>query len=373
MADYSNLFNLSNDPTAASSATMTNPYPVLSTPTVPLATTAPSTIVSGTSYQNHNPITQVASQYPSGGGSGSGTSLDPHINPTTGQWDDNYYASQQSAQGQLDSGYNSYFNSLNDMLNSGLPGQKSAQEQIAQSQFDQGVNSLNTQKNLGVQDLNTQRTQASTAQQKTLQDLTDNIKNLFQSGNVYLGARGAADSSAANQYSYALTQMGSKQRGDVTSQYAQIQNDINGRETRLNEVYNGQVKDLESQKNQQIAGIAQWYASAQNQIRQMQGEGQLQKSQQLLNIALQQLTSLQQEAANRRSLLDQWAANHATDINQLKSQLSSYSANPGYNLPGATPLPGITQNAPAANTNPLVWGAGISNDQTKTNLFGQPL
>jgi hypothetical protein len=276
----------------------------------------------------------------------------------------------------INSGYNNYFNSLNDQLNTALPGQKAAQEGIANSQYQQGVSQLDTQKNLGVQDLNTQREKATTQQGKTLQDLTDNIRNLFQSGNTYLGARGAADSSAADQYSYALTKMGSKQRGDVTSQYAGIQNDINGRESRLNEIYNGQVKDLGFQRDQQINSIAQWFGEQQNALKQAQAQGQLAKGQDLaslsrdlLNNAMSSLQQVQQQHQAQTSALQEWAMNHSNDINSLKQNLSQVSQT-NYAMPTAAPLNGSPSVA-GGNAAGL-FGYGNAQDQ-KTNLFGQPI
>jgi len=312
--------------------------------------------------------TGVAQSSPTtGGGQVLGaTAPAPAVNTST---------SDPSAQvrNDINSGYDAYFNSLNDVLNNGLPSQRAAQESIANSQYDQGVNQLNTQKNLGLQDLGTQRTNANTQQAKTLNDLSANIRNLFQSGNVYLGARGAADSSAANQYSYALTKLGSQQRGDVTAQYANIQNDINGRESRLNEIYNGEVNNLASQRDQQISGIAQWFSEQQNALKQAQAQGQLQKgqdlaslSQNLLNVALQQLQNVQAEAVNRKSALDQWAMNHSNDINQLKSNLSQVSTT-NYTMPTAAPIGGISGTGTTA---PSLFGFSNNTDQQKNSIFG---
>jgi hypothetical protein len=315
------------------------------------------------------PTGGAGTSYSGGGGSVLGTST---AAPTQSGPD---YAGQ--ARDAINSGYNQYFGQLDDILNNGLPQQRAAQEGIVNSQYNQGVNDLTTQKNLGVQDLNSERTKATGQQAKTLQDLSDNIRNLFTSGNVYLGAKGAGDSSAANQYSYALTKLGSQQRGDVTSQYANINNDINGRESRLNEIYNGQVNDLGSQRDQQINGIAQWFGEQQNALKQAKAQGQLsqgqdlgQLSQQLLNQALQQLSNVQAEAAQKRASLDQWAMNHASDINSLRSNLSQVS-DTNYSMPTASPVNGMPATA-GGGGNPSLFGYGSSEKQ-KTNIFGQPI
>jgi hypothetical protein len=310
-----------------------------------------------------------------GGGGGTGGAPAPApqpSGPTEAQ------LREQQVRNDINSGYDAYFGQLDDMINNGLPGQRSAQENIANSQYDQGVSNLTTQRNLGQQDLAAQSTKADTQQGKTLQDLSDNIRNLFQSGNVYLGAKGAGDSSAADQYSYALTKMGSKQRGDVASQYANIHNDINGRESRLNEIYNGQVKDLEFQKNQQVNSIAQWYGEQVNALKMAQAQGQLQKGQDLaslskdlLNSALQGLAQAKAAADNKRSQLETWAMNHANDINGLRSNLQQVS-NVAYDMPTNSTLAG-GQPQMSGGGNSSLFGFGNGNDQQKTNIFGQPI
>ena len=47
-----------------------------------------------------------------------------------------------------------------------------------------------------------------------------------------LGARGAGDSSAANQYSYALNRLGSKERGNVMNTTAQSQQEIENQKSK---------------------------------------------------------------------------------------------------------------------------------------------
>jgi len=84
-----------------------------------------------------------------------------------------------------------------------------------------------------VQQFENQRGEVEKNQVKTLRDLSENVRNSFMAGNVYLGARGAGDSSASNQYAYALTKMGSKQRADIMNNTSGIMGDIDNREFKL--------------------------------------------------------------------------------------------------------------------------------------------
>jgi len=308
---------------------------------------------------------------PTGGTGGGGGGIPQTSAPIEQTNIPDYEAETRNA---INSGYDSYFSELDSLLNTNLPSQQQAQLGIVGSQYDQGVNTLTSQKTLGQQDLNATRQKAETNQGRTLRDLNDNIRNLFTAGNVYLGSRGAGDSSASNQYAYALTKLGSKERGNVTSQYADINNDIDGREFRLNEIFNSQINDLGYERDQKINSIAQWFGEQQNALKMAKAQGQLSRgqdlaslSQQLLNQALQSLSLVQSEAANKRAALDQWAMNNSTNLQGLKGNLAQVSQyNPS--MPNAQPIAGMPS---------LGGGGGIpsffannSPEEEKRGFFG---
>jgi len=274
--------------------------------------------------------------------------------------------------GQIDSGYNDYFAQLDDMFNNGLPSQKAAQENIAQSQYNQGVNTLGNQKTEGLNALGQQRVKAEDQQVKTLRDISNNIRNSMQAGNIYLGTRGAGDSSAANQYAYALTKMGTQQRGDVMNQTGQIMNDIGARETNLRNIFDTESRNLEEAKNQKINEVAVWFADAQNQLRQAKANGQLRKSQDLqalttnlFNQAMQELNNVRQYAQQRQGMLESWAASNASNIQQLKANMSQVGA---FQAPGVnyTAFDGRPNTSAPNTTTPYYPGAQIGGqDDTK--------
>jgi hypothetical protein len=280
--------------------------------------------------------------------------------------------------GQINSGYNDYFNSLDQMLNNTLPAQQQAQQNIAQNSYDTSMTDLGLQKTDNQNQLDIQSGKAQTNQVKTLKDISSNIRNLMQGANNYLGALGAGDSSAANQYAYALTKVGSQQSGDVRSQTASTLQDINDKSTQLNNIYMQESNKLKGEYNNQIQEVAKWFADAQGQLIQAKAQGQLSKSQDiqslttnLYNQAQQALSSLQTQTAQKQATLETWAANNATNINQLKqnmAQVSQYTAqNPTYSLAGATPTA-----TPQASTGGAYGGyAGGEYDKYLKGLLGK--
>lgn len=312
-------------------------------------------------YIGWDPVAAAADYAATGGpqsGGGGGSSYDPYA----------------QIRNDISSGWDSYISSLDQQLSS-LSDQRKAQEGTAQSQLNQGVNTLDLQKTQGDTALAKQRTEAETNQAKTLKDLSANIKNAFLAGNVYLGSRGAGDSSAANQYSYALTKMGTQQRSDVMQNTADIINDIAGRETDLMNIYNTEKNNLQESYNQQVNQIAQWFASAQQSIQQQKAQGALGKSQDLaslsrdiLNQAMSQLSTIQQQAANRQSMLEQWAVENSNNINQLKTNLKDvYGVQ--YSLPQTTSVVGTPQ-VTASGGIYVPTGYGSSLEEQKKSLFG---
>ena len=287
---------------------------------------------------------------------------------------------EQETRGAIESAYSDYFNQLDTMLNEGLSAQQAAQRGIAESQYTQGVASLGSQREEGLGLLGRQREVATENQARNLRDIAANLKNSFMAGNVYLGAMGAGDSSAANQYSYALTKLGTRQRGDIMRQTADIQREIDDREAKLQNIYTEEVNRLASERDQKIMGVAQWFAEAQNQIRQAQAQGRLQKgqdlaslSQNLLNNAINNLNAVKQEEANRRAALEQWALSNAQNIQQVRANMGAIQ---GYNprLPQAPRgIVGTPQVGAGGNmTVPGYYSNYQQNEEEENSLFSNP-
>jgi len=240
-----------------------------------------------------------------GGGSGGGEDLNARL------------------RSEIESGYDTYINDLNNLYG-GLTTQAGAQENIAQNSYEQSIKDLlaNKQSSLGDLGLTEQKLQAN--QVKNLRDIASNIQNQYMAGNVMLGARGAGDSSAANQYSYALNRLGSKERGNVMNTTAQSQQEIENQKAKLNNIVTQETSRLDTELANVKQGIASWLAEQQNAVSQMISQGKLNKSkeiasltQNLLNQALSAYQTKQQEIADKRARLETWAMNNAKKISEL--------------------------------------------------------
>lgn len=282
----------------------------------------------------------------------------------------------QQARNDINSGYDAYTSSLDQMLGT-LPGQQKGQEQTAQNSYNQGISDINAQKASSVADLGTSSRKNAEQQVKSLADIADNIRNLFQTGNVMLGTRGAGDSSAADRYSYAVTKLGSKQRGDVLSQTRSIENDIADRSAKLNNIVTQETAKLKTNLDNQVLQVAQFFQDKQNELLQAKANGQLQRGQslaslstQLLQVAQQQLAAAEADHRNRQNSLLSWAENNSKTIGALKNNLAQLGQ---YTVPGVQPgqINGQASFDAQGNLSVPMFGGGGSYSTTKDkNIFG---
>lgn len=275
--------------------------------------------------------------------------------------------------GEINQGYDAYQSSLDQLLGN-ISGQKQGQQQIVESNYQQGLSDIGAQRTSSQQDLTTSSRKNQEQQVKSLTDIADNIRNLFKTGNVMLGTRGAGDSSAANQYSYATTKLGSKQRGDVMAQTRSIENDIADRSSKLNNIVTQETAKLKTERDNQIVQVAQWFQDKQDQLIQAKGQGQLQRGQSLAQLSTQLLQQAQQylmqqdaQYKNQQNTLMSWAATNAKTIGELKNNLASVGQ---YNVPGINTgqLPGMQFNSPTGQQ--TGFGQGGFNENEKLNIFG---
>jgi hypothetical protein len=316
---------------------------------------------------------------PSGGGTPppSGQVLGTQTPPSDGGQTDPY----ASVRSDISSGWDQYMGSLDEQL-TGLTGQRANQEGMVNSQQNQAVNTLDLNKGQAITQLGNETTQTNQNQVKTMADLSNNIRNSMMAGNVYLGARGAGDSSAANQYAYALTKMGTQQRSGIANNTSNILADIQGRVDNVTNIYNTEKKNLQEGVNQQIMKIAEWFGNAQMTIQQQKAQGALGKSQDLaslskdiLNQGLAAIQTAQQQMVNRQAALDSWAATNSKNLSELQTNMKNVSS-PSYNLPQATGFggPTMTANGALSLATPAVgYGSTTLNDQTKTYPFASTL
>ena len=146
---------------------------------------------------------------------------------------------------------------------------------------------------------------------KTLREMAEDIRNQMQAGNVYMGQRGAGDSSAAGLMTEAIQKSGMKRRGDIMEQTNQQLSDIDMRKTDVTSLVEQKLQEIEASKQEQLYNLASQF---QNIQRELESKRQTANSQELASIAEQEST-LQSEMRKRlNELNDQvMGAKYATE------------------------------------------------------------
>lgn len=156
------------------------------------------------------------------------------------------------------------------------------------------------------------REEVQTQQKYTLQDLADNTRNLFQAGNIFLGTRGAGDSSATGMYSAALTQNANKERAGVQRDVNSMLGDINMKETDVNTDFQAQMNEVDTWMQQREQEIVMQFTDLKRQLEQAKAQASSMEKQNLANLEMElfrdaktQLANIQNTASNYRNQLAQ--------------------------------------------------------------------
>lgn len=353
----------------------------------PTDSSTPSTSFAGSKEKDNSPNPNPKSTGNSGSNSGSGYSFNINDFSNYAGWDPNAAYQDWVAKGrpmpgggggggidlnaqlrnEIESGYNDYISNLESMYG-GLDSQAQAQRDIAQRSYDQSIKDLGLNKESSLQDLGVSQGKVEANQVKNLRDIADNIRNQYMAGNVMLGARGAGDSSAANQYSYALNRVGSRERGNVMNQTASSLADLDLQRAKLNNIVTQETSRLDTELGNSLSQITSWLAEQQNSIKNMIAQGKLNKSQDIasltrdrLNQAVAAYQEKQRDIASKKAALESWAMTNADNISKLATNMKSIGQFVP-NMPYANPLNGSVSVDSQGNIRGM-YGYGANKDE----------
>lgn len=240
----------------------------------------------------------------------------------------------------IDAGWNSFISGLDAKLGS-LSGAVGGMNTQANAAYNQGVNTLSGQQTRGLNDLNAEQGKVEQNQTKTLRDLSGNISNAMRAGSIFLGSQGAGDSSAANQYAYALTKTGTKERSNVAQNTANILSDIDKRRENVKLIFDEESRNLEFQKQQKLGEIAQWFETAKGDILAQKGAAGANResdmralSQNILNTAISAISAVEDQSTQYSKALGTWATGVIQNLSGAGQKISTQSQ-PSYNMPQA--------------------------------------
>ena len=220
-----------------------------------------------------------------------------------------------------------------------LPAYQNAAAANVQMQYTPQFNTLLHQNAQGGANLDLAQNQLDTQRTQGLRNLGNTLRGSMNGYQNQIGVMGAGNSSAAPMISYALSQQGNRQAGDMNTGYDQQQTGLNQQKSNLGVNYHDQLDNLNGWKQAQINGIAQQYAQQQDQMQQQlmstQGEeaNYLARYGQsaLANQTIQQMQALAAEHSNKVQQLN----DHFAQVNAPNADISQYAG--PYNIQQVAP------------------------------------
>lgn len=120
---------------------------------------------------------------------------------------------------------------------------------------DTYTNTLGEQTKVGLGQIDKIRGDVAQSQKKSLRTLAENVRTGFQQGNSVLGGAGASDSSAAGQYSRALTKQANQERGVILEEIDGQFKELAQREGQVKAFAQSELEKITSWKDSKINAI----------------------------------------------------------------------------------------------------------------------
>lgn len=345
----------------ASSATNPNAANYRPVNASPVNTPTPMAISSGS----------VLGANTSSSGGGSNSNLNPHINPATGAWDDNYFSGQQQDINKLiDEAYGSSQNYLNDAENNLRSDYPTVLKDIT-GQYNLGVNQAGSARTNALGAISTQQELATQKNQDVMSDarrLYDELRRGYQQRFGGASSAGQAATELGN-----LEQQ--RQQGKIGRDYTNTVNQIEGQRVQVQQKYDESLQQLEQTKNVAVNEANRDFQNKLLQISQSRAENEQAKAQARLS-ALQDLRNkvfqinlqnmqFQQTLQAQKAAADQQLSQYASTLTQSVSDTTNTVG--GFNPTVSSNLQSTTTGA-YPQTNPY-FGA-ISSAQNPEDKYG---
>lgn len=342
---------------------------------VPSAKMIPVTPSANKVVQTTAPVAQTQTNTQSSGNSSSGR--DPHINPSTGQWDDNYYQSQQSVSApsiDWNAIYDPIFQNYDQqealLRDQDLPNQ---QAQINNQATDL-LSQVNQQKSDQLQDIANQNTALSYQKQSAYDDAVRARNALSQQAQSRFG-RGT---SAYGGVSDIADQEYYRSSGNVSNTYAQNFTKLQQYQSQVLKRADDETLRIDRDKNQQLNDLNVKFNQALQQINGLRAQSESQKASQkaqALQDAINQTNQIKANFAAQQEALKVWLTQQQYLINQGVTQLQSQRyTTPSNTFAGDNTLNGysVGPNGQTGNSNTLSGAGGLNilgNNQNQDDNF----
>jgi hypothetical protein len=235
---------------------------------------------------------------------------------------------QNALRSSIDSGFNDIFGQLDKQAGL-LPGWQQQDEQSLNDTYSQNTAGLNDSLSNANKSIDLSKQQVQTGVNKSVSDIQNNLRSLLKSTLGQVGAVGAGSSSVASQtLPYAFSKMYAQQRGNIQGQANSQFVDLDKKALDVQSTFNAQKMQLDQQEQQNMQAVRDKYHGLLTEISNARVQATGQRAQALSNLqanllqqAQSQLASIQQEAANNRQMVQQWALQRASSLQQAQQTM----------------------------------------------------
>lgn len=275
---------------------------------------------------------------PTGGGGGlpSGTKT----TPTTPTYNVNDEAAKRAAQlaGQnsdqqaklkeaIGGAYDPIFSELDRQI--GLTPQYKQQlsDQIS-TLAGQQTTDVTSQQTQDINSINTGKATEVTNAKGSLRNLEEDVRNIIQATALYLGSRGAGDSSAGGAASEAITSAAQKARSGVLQTRDQALGVLDSKIADVNAAATDQIRKIGDWKTNKLADITQWAIDRVDQLNQQKSTASGAKANAIANMITQTeqqfysaLKGLDDAVFNYNQSVATWQQQRQADLEDFKTKL----------------------------------------------------
>ncbi|MEA2112842.1 MAG: hypothetical protein U9P50_02630 [Patescibacteria group bacterium] len=286
---------------------------------------------SGGSSSSSGGSSSVSGSGSSGGSSGGSSSGSSSSSSSDAQKD-----AERAARNAIEGQYDAVRGGLEGLLG-GLSGQQEASRNRLndQSAFSRGQVGSSLQDAMGR--FQGYQGDIMSGQKSTLRDLSGDVRNAFQAGNIYLGARGASNSSAAGMYSRGIQQSANRNRADVKNQTETNLSNLNIRREEANSAADRQYAEIDNWLNGAVADLESQFNARRQEIEMAMSQADADEQQALANLNMQLISQAQNAYQSLQSTAGDYVNNVSKSLEgisgaggQFADQMTGASAQ-GYN------------------------------------------
>jgi len=316
-------------------------------------------------------------QAPSGGGGGSPAPTAPsnsHINPSTGLWDDNYYAQQQKANPQgvseedINNAYNPVFADIQGLRDTAQANQQTYMD-AATNPFEALRPDIEQAYTSG-QNLNQQQTNTNNSTtQNALASARQLYNELSQGVQQRFGGAGSTSDFAKAFYGRQLQQ----NEGGIYNTAGQNQQSLQTQAANLLSQHDNNIKQLEAQKASALSNAQLQFQNMLQQIDQLKTQTDQQKAQAKLDAVTQLKATANAINQQFTQFGQQMQLQTQSSLDQLRNGVATAQAYSGQpvNLSSLQPLLASQIGTPGQGSyNPYNVSGQIA--PTNKNQFGNP-